>query len=102
MKIGRNVTVWFIIRGSRGTCSGTLAVSGLPFTAFNGVMDYGYMTRVGAVWGNWSVSPSSMFASNGNAYIGLWDSSTNYLASTVLDASLSCIMQGQLNYLSNS
>ena len=103
IKVGRNVTVWFIIRALRGTLSsGNLIIGGLPFTTFSSNMDYGYTVRIGAVWGGWATIPVTMYATNNATWISLWDTGTSYLTFAALPTTGEAVLLGQLNYLSNS
>lgn len=102
-KIGSQVTVWFIIRGLRGTLSsGNLAISGLPFTSFNSNMDYGYSMRVPTYWGTWTVTPNSLMVYNNTNNFYIWDASTTTLSYTALSTTGECVMHGQINYITSS
>lgn len=82
VKIGKTVYVTGVISGNSGTGSGTLVISGLPFTAM-ATSNYGtgYCAVVpGMTWGYSGVLPPAiMLANNSSSFIRLWDAATNYV-----------------------
>lgn len=95
-KVGNTVTVWFVMAIARNTLSGQLKVTGLPFVATNGAMQYGWDFANPASW-NWLVKPQSVLASNGNSYLIIWDSNTSGLVETAL-ATSGCGFCGRVTY----
>jgi hypothetical protein len=102
-KVGNRVTIHFRVDGRRGTLSGNLRISNLPFACFNGSADYGQgMGRVGANWSGWTDTPTTLVPTNGQTYLEVWDASTDNIRGTDMSTSEINILYSILTYITAS
>ena len=101
-KIGNMVNISFFISGGSNGASGTLVITGLPFTAIN--VSNGYGTGHTAIYGMtwaWTNAPASIYAKKNTSQLGMWDAGTN--AQVVSDMSSSGNnLECSLTYMTNS
>jgi len=105
-KIGSLVYITVHIGGSRGTATGTLYISGLPFTGITATGTYGHgYTQIGdgQLWSGWTGDkPRNIFCDNNNNRLSLWDSGTGVILATDIDTSGNNNIVFSLCYISNS
>ena len=100
-KIGGQVTVWGDINFSRGTLSGVIQISGLPFTA-SAFARYGASCAANATWG-WNADvPRTIYAVNNSTILGLWDDGTSNITEGDANASLGNSLLFTLTYFTAS
>jgi hypothetical protein len=102
-KVGNRVTIHFRVDGRRGTLSGSLRISNLPFACFNGSADYSQgMSRVGANWAGWTDTPAILVPTNGQTYLEVWDASTDNIRGTDMATSDANILYAIVTYIATS
>jgi len=80
IKIGNAVFVYCHVSANSSSLTGTLEVTGLPYTSIGGV-SYGFLNATNATW-SWGTHPKSVYVASGSNKIRFWDSGTNQITGT--------------------
>ena len=79
VKVGDMVTLWCRVTSSSASSpSGTLEITGLPYTADPSGNSYGWFNAVNATW-SWNDQPRAAYVTNSGSVIRMWDASTNQI-----------------------
>lgn len=76
-KIGDTVYIFVYVAASSSSLTGTLEITGLPFTSADSGT-YGWMNAVNSTW-SWNDQPRAVYVSNSSTAIRMWDIGTNQI-----------------------